>query len=393
MGSNMFNNNHSVLIVDDEAAIVEILSKFLEEENLKTVSFSDPNKAFEWAKNNSFDILITDLKMTGLTGLELHEKLRIYYPDLLTILMSAYSSLDTAQEAIASSIYAYVNKPFKIEELKGLIQRALEKKDLLDRNRQLVDEQQDLIEKLLVANKKLQKLDQMKSDFVSTVSHELRTPLTSMRNILYNLSKGYIGELNERQVEYLKMMEQDATRLENLINDILDLSQLDSGRYKIKLSEFKALELVESALKVVENNQSSKQIQILTDIDKSLEGALMKADRSKLEQVIVNLLGNSIKYSESGKRIWLRVAEHDGRLVVSVKDEGIGIPKEDQERIFKRFERSEGGTKQGIKGTGLGLAIVKRILDLHQGIIKVQSIPKKGSTFTFELPMIYSNQG
>lgn len=393
MGSNSFNSKHSVLIVDDETAIVDILSRSLEEENLKTVGFSDPQTALEWAKNNQFDLLITDLKMSGLSGLELHEKLRIYYPDLLTILMSAYSSLDTAQEAIASSIYAYVNKPFKMDELKTLIQRALEKKELLDRNIQLVDEQQNLIEKLLVANKKLKQLDKMKSDFVSTVSHELRTPLTSMRNILYNLSHGFIGELNERQKEYLGMMEQDMTRLETLINDILDLSQLETGRYQVKPSEFQVSEFVDAALKVVEGNGAEKQMQIEAEIEKGLEREMVKADKSKIEQVLVNLLGNAIKYSSAGKHIWLKVRREEGQLVVSVKDEGIGIPEDDQERIFKRFERSEGGSKLGIKGTGLGLAIVKRILDLHQGVIEVQSTPKKGSTFTFKLPMVYSNQG
>jgi len=393
MGSTPSQETHSLLIVDDEQAIVQALSTTMQAENFKTIGFSDPREAYEWGKKNPFDLLITDLRMSPFTGLELHEKLKIYYPDLLTILMTGYSSVDSAQQAISSSIYAYVSKPFEIAQMKELVHRALDKKELLDRNRELVDQQQDLIEKLLVANKKLKKLDKMKNDFVSTVSHELRTPVTSIRNVLYNFSEGVAGEVTEKQKHYLEMMEQDTGRLEHLINDILDLSHLESGRYELKVSRFRVGEVFESALKVVEGSLKLKEMQIEKEMAPNVESIEMQADQGKLEQVFVNLLSNAIKYSDKGKRIWVQLSAEEKSLRGVVKDEGVGIAPEDHQRVFQRFERAGESAKGGIKGTGLGLAIVKKILDFHRGSIRLESTPGKGSTFTFEVPLIQLEEG
>jgi signal transduction histidine kinase len=280
-----------------------------------------------------------------------------------------------------------MGKPFKLVELQALVRRALEKKDLLDQNKKLVEEQQVLIEKLLGANKELKKLDRLKSDFVSNVSHELRTPLTSLRNILYNLHHGIGGALTEKQRDYLKMMEEDTQRLGNLINDILDLSRLESGTLHLKRSPFVFQEALQESLKLFEGERNLRHHQFFIEISGGGENLIVDADRAKIEQVLVNLISNAVKYSGEGTRVWIQAAREGGRFRVSVKDEGLGIPAEDQERIFNRFEQLEKMARGGIKGTGLGLAIVKKILELHGEGIRVESAPGKGSTFIFELPM------
>ncbi len=392
MGSNIKNKKHVVVIVDDEAAIVDNLKDFLESDILDVKAFTNAREAYEWAKDNAFDVLISDLKMNFLNGLELHEKLKVRYPNILTILMTGYSSFDTAQKAIASSIYAYVSKPFQLEEMKRHVERALEKKNLLDRNRQLVEEQQQLIEKLLAANKELKKLDQMKSDFVSTVSHELRTPLTSIKNLLYNLLNGIVGPVSDGQTEYLKMIRADGERLENLISDILNLSQLETGRYQLKLSDFKIREALDPVVKFIRQTAQEKEIEIIEDIDEAMNDTLIHADRSKIEQVLMNLISNAVKYLGSGKRVRITVKRSDNSFKISIQDEGVGISPEDQRRIFKRFERADGSFENGIQGTGLGLSIVKKILDLHSGRIFVSSAAGKGSTFTIEMPIIVKHK-
>jgi len=387
MGSILSSKTWNVLLVDDEPEIVDVLGQVFARKNLKVTQFTDPEEAYQWGKANPFDLLVTDLKMAKLTGLDLHAKLRVYYPDLLTILITGYQSLESAQQAIDSSVYAYVGKPFGMEEVMGFVRRALEKKELLDRNHQLVDEQQGLIEKLLTANKELKKLDRLKSDFVSNVSHELRTPLTSMINILYNLNHGILGSVTEKQKEYLEMLEEDTNRLVNLINDILDLSQLEGGAVQLKRTPFSLGEVVEAVLKLVEAQKTAKGIQFFKEFRDGTENVLVSADRTKIEQVLINLVSNAVKYIGTGKRVWVELTRSGSRVSIAVRDEGIGIPEEDHVRIFNRFEQLEKMARGGTKGTGLGLAIVKRILDLHGEEIRVKSIPEQGSTFTFGLPI------
>jgi len=387
MGSITLPKTQTILLVDDEPGIVEILEKSLPREDLNIIGFTDPEEAYEWGKAHPFDLLVTDLKMQKMTGLELHEKLQGYYPDLLTILITGHQSLDSAQEAIRSNVYAYVNKPFHLEEIKGFVRRALEKKDLLDRNHQLLDEQQVLIEKLLVANKALKKLDRLKNEFVSNISHELRTPLTSMVNIVYNLTNGILGPLTEKQREYIEMLDEDTGRLVALINDILDLSQLESGAMRLTQGAFCLRESVEAVLKVIEGHKSARGLRFIREFQDGVEAGWTYADRAKIEQVLVNLISNAVKYIGSGKRVWIRVSRKTDRLLVSVTDEGIGISEEDQARIFNRFVQLEKMARGGTKGTGLGLAIVKKILELHGEEIRIKSAPGQGSTFSFELPM------
>ncbi len=392
MGSILSSKTWNILLVDDEPELVDILGQVFTRENLKVSQFTDPEEAYLWGKSNSFDLLVTDLKMAKLTGLDLHKKLKVYYPDLITILITGHQSLESAQQAIDSSVYAYVGKPFGMEEMMGSVRRALEKKELLDRNHQLVDEQQGLIEKLLTANKELKELDRLKSDFVSNVSHELRTPLTSMINILYNLNHGILGAVTEKQKEYLEMLEEDTNRLVNLINDILDLSRLEGGTVQLKRAPFYLREAVEAALKLVEAQKAAKDIQFFKEFRDGTENVLVLADRAKIEQVLINLVSNAVKYIGTGKRVWVELARSGERVSIAVRDEGIGIPEEDHARIFNRFEQLEKMARGGTKGTGLGLAIVKRILDLHGEGIQVRSIPQQGSTFIFRLPIQTNRQ-
>jgi signal transduction histidine kinase len=376
----------TILAVDDDADILAGLKSFFKDHGWNTQDFTDPEAAFEWGKKNPFDILIADLKLPKFSGLALHEKLQFYYPDLITILVTAYYSFDSAQEAVASRIYAYLSKPFKLQEIANLVQMALEKKELLDRNRQLVDEQQQLIEKLLFMNKELKQLSRLKSDFVSNVSHELRTPLTSLKTVLYNLLHGIAGEMTPKQKEYFEMMEEDVVRLERLISDMLDLSHLDSGKTPFKPEPFLLKEVIEAALRLFEG-KTQRDMKFIREYQGDIEALEILGERDKIERVLVNLINNAVKYSGDGKRVWIRVKPEETKVTVSVKDEGIGISAEDQEKIFDRFEQLEKMARGATEGAGLGLAIVKEVLERHGTEVRVESAPHHGSTFSFELPI------
>jgi len=376
-------------VVDDEPSIVKVLTDQFIKKNYEVAGFTDAEKAFKWGKKNDFDLLIADLKIPTISGIDLHERLKLYYPDLLTILITGYESMESALRAISANVYAYITKPFNMVDLITLCEKALEKKELLDRNRRLTEDQQDLIEKLLVANKELKKLDVLKNNFVANVSHELRTPITSMRTVLYNFEQGIAGTLTDKQSEYVKMMQQDVQRLQDLIQDILDLSKLESKSAALKLSQFKASDMVRSVLDLFERSHNEKGIKFYTELAPGFEELTLEGDRSKLEQVLINLLNNAVKFSADKKRIWIRGLYGENHVSLAIQDEGIGISKYDQPHIFNRFaqlEKMASGRVEGA-GAGLGLAIAKRIVEMHKGMIAVKSEVGKGSTFTVAIPL------
>ena len=233
---------------------------------------------------------------------------------------------------------------------------------------------------------KLKEIDEMKSEFISSVSHELRTPITSVIMATELLEKEIPGKVNKKQKEMLEIILEDGNRLKNLINDILDLSRLESRKVEIELEPNNLSRIADSAIKMFEIQIREQQIDILKTIDKKLP--LVMADFGKISQVFANLISNSINYKNENKKLVIRINAHekDGKMFVSVADNGRGISEEDQKRIFERFVRIKSAENLDSKnGSGLGLAISQSIIKNHGGDIWVESQLMKGSTFYFTL--------
>ncbi len=227
-------------------------------------------------------------------------------------------------------------------------------------------------------------VERLKSEFVSTVSHELRTPLTSIRGSLDLLAGGVFGALPPGANEVVTIAHKNSTRLIGLINDILDLDRLDSGRLDMSIVETSLHELIRSSIDSVSAFAASQQI----SIEAAPTFARVLADSDRIVQVLVNLLSNAIKFSPQGSTITISSAERDDRVVVSVSDHGRGIPERFQERIFNRFQQVESSDARSKGGSGLGLAICKAIIEEHHGRVGVESVEGAGSTFWFELPRV-----
>jgi signal transduction histidine kinase len=228
------------------------------------------------------------------------------------------------------------------------------------------------------------RLSQMKTDFVSNVSHELRTPLSSIRVFGEFLRLGRVKD-SEKICEYGEYIETESRRLTQLINNILDFSKIESGQKTYQFERADVAEVVAATLKTFEVRL--KQHGFTVDLDappKPLPPALFDPDA--LSQALLNLLDNAIKYSGSAKEIRVRLGEENGFITISVVDYGIGIPRQEQEKIFERFHRVSTGLVHDVKGSGLGLSIVKHIVEAHQGRVTVESQLNKGSTFTIHLP-------
>ncbi|MEW6515917.1 MAG: ATP-binding protein [candidate division FCPU426 bacterium] len=235
------------------------------------------------------------------------------------------------------------------------------------------------------ALEQLQRIDHLKSDFIATASHELRTPTTSIKGaLLMAVELHNKGEIGPRLGNYLEMCSRNIDRLVNLINDLLDLSRLESGQLKMDFQPLSVAMVFRSAIETVGPLLARKDILVQEEFSETLP--FIPADRERLQQVVVNLLHNAIKFSTAGKKLWVSAWAENDRVRCQVRDEGGGIAPENKEKIFEKFWRPETFSKDREEGTGLGLAIAKIIIELHYGRIWVESEIGKGSTFIFELP-------
>jgi signal transduction histidine kinase len=228
-------------------------------------------------------------------------------------------------------------------------------------------------------------LDRMKSEFVSQVSHELRTPLTAIKGFTEMLLDRDAGEINEEQEEFLKVITSNVDRLVLLINDLLDMSRIESGRLQLKLEAIDLEEIVQSVATTMRPLVNGKQQTLVVHIEPDLPRAL--GDHDRILQVVTNLVSNAHKYTPADGFISVAVGRVGEELGVAVQDTGIGIGPEDLARLFTRFFRVDSSLTREIGGTGLGLSITKSIVELHGGSISVASEPGKGSTFSFVLPI------
>ncbi len=230
---------------------------------------------------------------------------------------------------------------------------------------------------------RLKELEKIRQDFVANVSHELRTPLTTIKGYAETLLEGALKE--DVASQFVQVIKRHTDRLTKIVEDLLVLSKIESKEFRLNLEFLSLPELINEVLDLAKDAAVKKNISITkNEISPSL---LVEADRDYIEQVLVNLLDNAIKYTPEGGKVTVSAIEKDQKEIeISVQDNGIGIPQKDLPRIFERFYRVDKGRSQELGGTGLGLSIVKHIIQVHRGRIWAESQLGKGSTFNFTLP-------
>ncbi|HET6493908.1 MAG TPA: GAF domain-containing sensor histidine kinase, partial [Thermoleophilia bacterium] len=240
-------------------------------------------------------------------------------------------------------------------------------------------------EELERKNAELTHLDELKSDFMATMSHELRTPLTSVIGYSDMLLTGMTGELNEKQTEFVESILRGGETLLSLINNVLDLTKIEAGRLELNKESIDLRAALLSVLPVVRPRAKEKRIRISTFLPTDLP--LILADPGKFSQILLNLLTNGIKYTHDNGTVSVEARRSGAFVEIWVNDTGIGISKEDQEKVFQRFTQIDSSATRLQGGTGLGLAIVRELIELHGGSIRVQSKLAKGSSFVFTMPI------
>lgn len=231
--------------------------------------------------------------------------------------------------------------------------------------------------------------NQAKSKFLASMSHEIRTPMNAIVGFSEILEDQVYGQLNEKQRRFVEYVLEGSRHLLQLINDILDLAKVESGKMELETDYLNVPELFRSSLLMIGEKASRRGIQVEPEIDERLSHLSIRADRQKLRQVMFNLLSNAVKFTPEGGWIKVRAGKEDDRVVVSVSDTGIGLESRDKDRIFEAFEQAGSDRADKREGTGLGLTLTRRFVELHGGHIRAESEgPGKGSTFTFTIPIV-----
>ncbi|HPM38853.1 MAG TPA: HAMP domain-containing sensor histidine kinase, partial [Candidatus Pacearchaeota archaeon] len=234
---------------------------------------------------------------------------------------------------------------------------------------------------------KIKEVDEMKDEFISMTSHELRTPVTVIKGyVQMMIEEAKDLNIKKEGMEYLSIINTSTERLGNLIEDLLDVSRIEQGRFKTDLKEINAKPVIEETIKEMSFQAKEKGLSLNFEVIENTND-LINVDKDKLKQVLINIIGNSIKYTNEGS-VDVKISNKEDNLVISIKDTGIGMSAKEREHLFEKFYRIKNKKTQDVVGTGLGLWITKQIVEMMKGSIFVDSIEEVGTQVTIQFPLI-----
>lgn len=394
-----------ILVVDDEPGVLLTIKAILSQEGYRVDGASSGNGALECLRQHTYDLVLTDLRLGDIDGLEILAEIRRRSPRTVAIVLTGYASLESAIQAMREGAYDYLVKPTDVEELKLRVAHIFERHRLADELAQRVQELEQANETIARLNHGLQneveaataqiraqleELAQAKNDleatqaqkerFIAMVAHELRGPLAPIKFGAQALERR--PDRVDMVTSYSGKIVQQVDRLERLINDLLDVTRIDAGRFSVKPEPFDVGEMVSQKVEEYRLEHADRTF-ILHRPDHPVIGIY---DRGRLEQALGNLIENAVKYSLSDTTITTNLTLHEQWLTISVEDQGRGIPKEQLGRLFGPYIRLE--NTDAIKGMGLGLYISRGIAEAHQGQLTVESGTDRaqGAIFTIWLP-------
>ena len=435
-----------ILAVDDEESVRLVLGQVLESDGYRVTPAASAEEAMRRFKEGCYPLVITDLVLPGMDGIQLLKRIKAVRPDTQVILITSHASLNSAVEALRCGAYDYLFKPFEdLNLVSAAVKRAVDRILLNAENQKLVarlkthnDELDRRVKKrtaeLEFINTQLSReikeriraqdaaetANRAKSEFLANMSHELRTPLNHIIGFTDIVLGKHFGGLNPVQEEYLTDVMESSNHLLALINNLLDLSKIEAGRMELHMAEVGIKRLLESSLNHFREDAKKRGIELTMDLD-GTEGNI-RADVGKLKQILYNLLSNAVKFTPDGGSVGLQArmlsqcnmrpgrrwndpegivilqepvisAEAAGAagkkgLLISVTDTGIGIHPGDKGRIFNRFEQARCQSPGTPPGTGLGLTLTKSLVEKHGGRIWVESAGiGKGAKFNLVIPV------
>lgn len=353
-------NTIKILIIDDEDIILKSCEKILKRrEDLEIDTAQNGLEGLEKAKSKKYDIVITDLKMPQLGGMEVLKTLRKEQPDVTVIIFTGFATVDTAREALKLGAFDYIPKPFTPDELRNVVDNAI--------------------------NARQNKAEAAMLDLMAIVSHELKSPVSVVHTTAETLYKGYFGNLSPEQQKIIETILRNCQYLEDIIRNYLDLSKMELDSLESFEQEIDIYDdVIKPIVEMPEHANNIKNMKLNLNIEVKPK---IKADANLLKIVVTNFVNNAIKYGKADSTIKIELKQINNEYVFSVFNEGVGIPPEGMDKLFKKFSRLKQKGTEGIKGSGLGLYICKSIIEKHKGRIWAESEYGSWVKFSFSLPV------
>ena len=366
-----------ILVVDDEESVATTIEAILKLDGHDVLAVTSGEAAIRLLHERQFDVVLTDLRLADIDGIEILREVQRTSPETAAIMLTGYASLESAVAALRSGAYDYLMKPSDVEELRATVNRAIERRQL---RRRLLE---------------LEEVDRLKTQFLSMASHELRTPLTAVSGFI-QVAKRRIQRLADqtdpgvdwraetaKAGETLELAQRQSRRLARLVDELLDVSRLQLGRVELHLGEVDLVPAIRDAIDRMRLLTSTHQLELVSEV----ESAPVRADADRIDQVFENLIGNALKYSPAGSRIGVILRRVGDDVHIAITDQGIGIDRDELDRIFNIFYRSPDPRAGHVGGLGLGLYISREIVTRHGGRLWAESAAGGGSTFHVSLPL------
>lgn len=398
--SNETIRKHKILIVDDEYVNVKVLKNHFSSDNYELLyAFNGKGALKLIEEHKDIDLVILDMMMPDLLGYEVCEIIRKSYSlfELPILIMTADSSLDNLILSFKSGANDYLKKPFNKYELNSRVNTLLTLKDSVIKALSLIDEitiANKQVENLSLNNEKntkrveeLIEYENLRTEFFANISHELRTPLnviSSTIQLLLSLDKS--RNLEDEKIQYyFSIMNQNSLRLLRLINNLIDTTKVEGGYLNLNLCNDDIVYTIEEISQSVAEYIKTHEITLIFDTE--VEEKIMAFDEEKIERIILNILSNSIKFTPKNGTIFVNIYDKEDFIEISIRDTGIGIPKDKLDFIFQRFAQVDKSITRQNEGSGIGLALVKSLVEMHGGWISANSEINKGSEFIITLPV------
>ena len=379
----------SILYVEDNEEVrestAEMLELFFERVDIAKNGLCGIEKYTQYHKKNKkhYDIIFTDIKMPKMNGLEMSKIILEKNMKQYIIVISAHNEAEFLLELIDIGIVDFILKPINLKKFKYKIERIIE----LIRNQEVVDKEQASLIKmntlLVEAQKKAEDASMQKSSFLANMSHEIRTPLNAIRGFIALLGE---NEKDKEKLNYMEIINNASDLLLQIINDVLDISKIEEGKMILDEIDFEPYTILMDTAEIFQAKALEKGVVLDIEYHRPIPHILY-GDIFKVKQIFTNLISNALKFSSKEEKIHCQIYYKDKKLILSVKDEGIGISPENQKRIFDSFSQAENSTTREYGGTGLGLSISRKLTALLGGEITLKSALTKGSLFTLYVPM------
>lgn len=361
------NSSHTILIVDDNTVSSRLLTSILEGDDYRVITGRNSKEALEQINSQSPDMILLDVMMPGMNGFTLCRKLKKdhKFSDIPLIFLTALSQKEAIIEGFNAGGNDYITKPFNRQELLARVRNHLRLYDTLLENKRLTRLSEDA--------------SRSKTEFLATMSHEIRTPLNSIIGMAEVLAD---TALTDEQQNYVQIFRSAGESLLEIINDILDLSKIEAGQTELESIDFHLPSLLQSVVSILSVRAAEQHTQLSINLAPDAPHAL-SGDATRLRQILINLVGNGIKFAENGSVSISITPDSAHTLLFAVQDDGIGIHEDKQKIIFESFTQADSLTTRKYGGTGLGLTICKKLIKMLGGRIWLQSSPGKGTTFFF----------